>query len=126
MQTVFLYYIAGLSICVLLGILLSLVVFRDLPAVVSDLIPKGTGRFIWRAIRISFILTALVGGISAKFYGCQYKYADLINSPSALSFKVGGQIEAALRYLLVFLLLTLGILTAAAAKRTMHARKGKG
>jgi hypothetical protein len=126
MQTVLLYYVIGLVICVLLGFLLSLVVFRDLSAVVSGLIPKATGPFIRRVIKISFILTALIGGISAKFYSCQYKYADLIGNPTALSFKVGGQIEAALRYLLVFLLLTLGILVAAAATKTIQARRGKG
>ena len=123
MQTVFLFYCIGLLICVLFGVFLSLVLFRDLRLIVSNLIPKTTGSFTSRFIKISFIFTALIGGISAKFYGCQYEYDELINNPTALSLKVGGQIEAALRYLLVFLLLALGIFVVTTALRTIRDKK---
>ncbi len=123
MQTVLVVYCFGLGICALLGVVLSLVVLRDLNAIATKLAPPRMGAFLSRTIKIAFILTALIGGISAKFYSCDYRYADLINNPPALTLKVAGQIEAASRYLLIFLLLLLGIVAVTTTLRIWVGKK---
>ncbi len=97
MQTILVVYALGLVICILVGVLLSLVVFRDLDTVLSGPAPRSAGAPIARIVKLSFILAALVGGISAHFYSCQYRYAELIGNPTALTLKVFGQVEGALR-----------------------------
>jgi hypothetical protein len=123
MQGVLVAYCFGLGICALLGIVLSLVVLHDLDSIAQKLAPPRMGTFLSRTVKIAFILTALIGGISAKFYGCDYSYKDLINNPPALTLKVAGQIEAASRYLLVFLLLLLGIVAVTTTLRIWVGKK---
>lgn len=117
MQTILLVYGLGLVICVLLGAGLSAVLFRDLDTVVSAGIPRSSARPVSRIIKLSLILAALVGGISAKFYSCQYRYDELIANPSALTMKVFGQVEGALRWSLVFLLILAVVFLALAVVR---------
>ncbi len=104
--------------------LLSLVVFRDLDTVLTGPAPRSAAVPISRVIKLSLILAALVGGISAKFYSCDYRYADLIGSPAALTMKVFGQIEGAFRWLLVFLLILAVIILVAGTTRTGTKKKG--
>ncbi|MBN2225249.1 MAG: hypothetical protein JW765_11270 [Deltaproteobacteria bacterium] len=113
MQTILVVYGTGLVICILVGVVLSAVVFRDLNTVVSSAASRSSAVRLSRIIKFSFVLAALVGGISAKFYGCQYRYADLVDNPAALTMKVFGQIEGTLRWLLVFLLILAGIILTA-------------
>jgi hypothetical protein len=123
MQTILVVYVLGLVICILVGVLLSLVVFRDLDTVLSGPAPRSAAVPLSRIIKISFMLAALVGGISAKFYSCDYRYADLIGNPTAMTMKVFGQIEGALRWLLVFLLILAAVIVAA---RTARSRTERG
>jgi len=118
MQTILIVYGLGLVICILVGVVLSAVVFRDLNTVISTSTSRTSAGPLSRIIKFSFILAALVGGISAKFYSCQYRYNDLIGNPAALTMKVFGQLEGTLRWLLVFLLILAGIITAAVAIRS--------
>lgn len=115
MQTILVVYGLGLVICILAGVALSAVLFRDLDAVLSTGIPRVRIGPISRIVKLSFILAALVGGISAKFYSCQYRYADLIGNPTGLTMKVFGQIEGALRWLLIFLLILAALVLAVSA-----------
>jgi hypothetical protein len=125
MQTILVVYGLGLVICVLVAVALSAVLFRDLDAVLSAGMPRTSAAPISRIVKLSFILAALVGGISAKFYSCQYRYADLIGNPTGLTMKVLGQVEGALRWLLVFLLiLAVVILAAALARARTNGRSG--
>jgi hypothetical protein len=124
MQTILIVYALGLVVCVLVGVLLSLVVFRDLDTVLTGPAPRSAATPIARVIKLSLILAALVGGISAKFYSCDYRYADLIDNPAALTMKVFGQIEGAFRWLLVFLLILAVIILVAGTVRTRTKRKG--
>lgn len=118
MQTILIVYGLGLVICVLVGVALSAAVFRDLNTVISTSTSRPSAGPLSRIIKFTFILAALVGGISAKFYSCQYRYDDLIGNPAALTMKVFGQLEGTLRWLLVFLLILAGIITAAVAIRS--------
>jgi len=117
MQTILIVYGRGLVICVLLGVVLSAVLFRDFDTVLSAGLSRTSSVPISRIIKLSFILAALVGGISAKFYSCQYRYADLIDNPVGLTMKVFGQMEGALRFMLVFLLVLAVLITAVGARR---------
>jgi hypothetical protein len=123
MQTILVVYGAGLLLCVLVGVALSAVVFRDLDAVLSADTPRHAAAPLSRIIKLSFILAALVGGISAKFYGCQYRYENLVDNPPALTMKVFSQLEGAFHWLLVFLLVLAGLILFAAAARSAS-RKG--
>jgi hypothetical protein len=124
MQTILVVYIIGLALCVLVGVVLSLVIFRDLGAALSGPAPRSAAAPLKRIIKLSFILAALAGGISAKFYSCQYRYADLIGNPTALTMKVFGQLEGAFRWLLVFLLVLAFVILAAWAARSKAERDG--
>jgi hypothetical protein len=126
MQTILVVYGLGLLICILVGVLLSIFLFRDLDTVLSTPASRSTAVPIARIIKLSFILAALVGGISAKFYSCQYRYADLIGNPTGLTMKVLGQVEGAFRWLLVFLLvLAAVILTAHTARSRGQKRRAE-
>jgi hypothetical protein len=118
MQTILVVYGLGLVICILVGVALSAVLFRNLDAVLADGTPRSSTAPISRIVKLSFILAALFGGISAKFYSCDYRYGDLIGNPAGLAMKVFGQVEGALRWLLVFLLLLAVVILVAAAART--------
>jgi hypothetical protein len=126
MQTILVVYGLGLVICILAGVALSVVLFRDLDTVVSAGMPRSLAVPISRIIKLSFILAALVGGISAKFYSCQYKYADLVGNPVGLTMKVFGQMEGALRWLLVFLLILAAVILAAAVARDRASKRPSG
>ncbi len=115
MQTILIVYCLGLVFCVAVGVVLSLVVFRDVETIVSPPAPRQAALPLARIIKLSFILAALAGGISARFYGCKYVYADIVDNPTALTLKVFGQVEGTLRWLLVFLLIFAGVVTVAAA-----------
>jgi hypothetical protein len=117
MQTILVVYGLGLLICILVGVLLSIFLFRDLDTVLSTPASRPTAVPIARIIKLSFILAALVGGISAKFYSCQYRYADLIGNPTGLTMKVFGQVEGAFRWLLIFLLVLAAVILAAHTTR---------
>ena len=117
MQTILIVYGLGLVICVLLGVVLSAVLFRDFDTVLSAGVSRTSAAPISRIIKLSFILAALVGGISAKFYSCQYRYAELIDNPVGLTMKVFGQMEGALRFMLVFLLVLAVLIAAVGARR---------
>ena len=125
MQTILVVYGFGLVTCILVGVALSAVLFRNLDAVLSDATPRTLTAPISRIIKLSFILAALVGGISAKFYSCDYRYDDLVGSPAGLAMKVFGQVEGAFRWLLVFLLILAAlILSAAVARNRTSGRTG--
>ncbi len=126
MQTILVVYGLGLLICILVGVLLSAVLFRDLDTVVSTPVSRPSAVSISRIIKLSFILAALVGGISAKFYSCQYRYADLIGNPTGLTMKVFGQMEGALRWLLVFLLILAAVILTAYTARSKGQKRRAG
>lgn len=114
MQTILVVYCLGLVFCIAVGVVLSLVVFRNLETVISPPVSRAAALPFSRIIKLSFILAALVGGISAKFYGCTYRYADIVDNPTALTLKVFGQVEGTLRWLLIFLLILAAVVTTAA------------
>lgn len=105
MNTILIYYIFGLAAAIVIGIILTLIIFRGVKDVLpTTSIPISPKRFS-TLIKIAAILMVLVGGISQKFYGCEYKYESLIDNPTALAFKVMGQIEGALHYLMVYIII---------------------
>ncbi len=126
MQTILVVYGLGLLICILAGVLLSAFLFRDLDTVLSAPASRSTALPISRIIKLSFILAALVGGISAKFYSCQYRYGDLIGNPTGLTMKVFGQIEGAFRWLLVFLLILAAVILTAHTARSRGQKRRAG
>jgi len=109
METVLVFYIIGIFLCTSLGVFLMILILRDLKAVLSRVISTEKAGFVTSTIKFLFIITALVGGLSFKFYSCDYRYDGLIDNPVALSLKVAGQLEGAMRYLLIFLLIFLSL-----------------
>lgn len=109
METILIFYISGVILCAFLGVFLSFVILRDLKAIISKFLPTEKSSFITSLIKFLFIAVALVGGLSAKFYSCEYRYDELIDNPVALTLKVAGQLEGAMRYLLIYLLIFLSI-----------------
>lgn len=109
METVLTYYFLGIILCTLLGVFLSLFIFRGLKKIVSHIVPHPTTKFLSSFIRFTFIGTAIVGCLSVKFYGCQYRYDELIDNPVSLTFKVASQLEGTMHYLLIYLVIFLSI-----------------
>ncbi len=109
METILIFYITGIFLCAFLGVFLSLLILRDLKAIISKVTSTEKARFLTSVIKSLFIAAAVVGGLSAKFYGCEYRYDELIDNPAALTLKVAGQLEGAMRYLLIYLLIFLSI-----------------
>ena len=109
METVLFFYITGIFICAFLGVFLSLLILRDLNGIIAKLLSTEKRNFLTSLIKFLFITAAVVGGLSAKFYSCEYRYDDLIDNPAALTLKIAGQLEGAIRYLLIYLLIFLSI-----------------
>lgn len=113
MDTILTYYIFGLAAVVVIGVVLTLIIFRGVKDILPETsLPISPRRFS-TLVKIAAILVVLVGGISHKFYGCEYKYENLIDNPTALNFNVMGQIEGALRYLMVYIIIVFTLCLAA-------------
>jgi hypothetical protein len=104
MDVILIVYLSGLISCAVLGVVVCLFIFRELPTVLEKIIPAQNSAFFASFIKALFIITAFIGGISAKFYSCGYRYETLVDNPTALTYKVAGQVEGATRFLLLFLL----------------------
>ena len=109
METVLFFYITGILLCVFLGVFLSFLILRDLKQIISKVLPTEKVGFVKSLIKFLFIAAAIVGGLSFKFYSCEYRYDGLIDNPIALTLKVAGQLEGAILYLLIYLLIFLSI-----------------
>ena len=118
MNTVLTYYVSGLVAATAVGVILTLLLLRRVEEVLSfTSIPIDPKRLA-TMIKLTAIVVILVGGISRKFYGCNYKYESLVDNPTALNFKVMGQIEGALYYLMIYLIIVFALyLTAYVLKR---------
>ncbi|MBN1572319.1 MAG: hypothetical protein JW984_03890 [Deltaproteobacteria bacterium] len=118
MNTVLTYYVLGLVAATAVGVILTLLLLRNIEEVLSfTSIPVNPKR-LSTLIKLFAIAAVLVGGISRKFYGCNYKYESLVGNPTALNFKVMGQIEGALYYLMIYLIIVFALyLTAYILKR---------
>jgi len=106
---ILIYYISGLILCVVIGLLLSQFVFKDLRDSLTTLLAPLNPRRLSTIIKLAAIFVVLAGGLSAKFYSCGYKYEALIANRPALTFKVMDQIEGGLRYLMIYLIFLLTI-----------------
>ena len=104
-DTILLWYFVGLAAAAAAGIVLSAVAFRDLDTAIFSAVSPRHSLFFSRFIKLSFIATAVIGGLSVKFYSCEHRYDDLLKSHVTLTFKVLEEIEAGLRFLLVYLLI---------------------
>jgi hypothetical protein len=109
METILVFYIIGIFLCASLGVFLAILILRDLKVIISRVISAEKAGFVTSTIKFLFIITALVGGLSFKFYSCDYRYDELIDNPAALTLKVAGQLEGAMHYLLIFLLIFLSL-----------------
>ncbi len=109
---ILIYYISGLIFCIAIGALMSKFIFKDLKdSLTTILAPLSnlSSRRLSTMIKLAAIFLVLAGGLSAKFYSCNYKYETLISNRHALTFKVMDQIEGGLRYLMIYLILILTI-----------------
>ncbi len=118
MNTVLIYYVSGLIAATAVGVILTLLVLRNVEDVLSSVSIPVNPKRLATMIKLTAIAAVLVGGISRKFYGCNYRYESLVNNPTALNFKVMGQIEGALYYLMIYLIIVFALyLTAYILKR---------
>jgi len=102
-------YCAGIAACILLGALIVHKTLGDGAYLASIGIPPRHIARIRMLIKILGTICAAVGCLSAKFYGCGYKYDNLLGDPVAITWKVLGQFEGTFRYLLIFLLILLSL-----------------
>ena len=107
METILIFYIIGIFLSASLGVFLAILILRDLKAIISRVISAEKAGFVTSTIKLLFIITAFVGGLSFKLFSCAYRYDELLDNPALLSLKVAGQLEGAMRYLLIFLLIFL-------------------
>ncbi len=106
---ILIYYISGLILCIIIGVLLSRFVFKDLKDSLTAIFAPPSPRRLSTMIKLAAIFTVLAGGLSAKYYSCNYKYETLISNRPALTFKVMDQIEAGIQYLMIYLIFLLAI-----------------
>jgi hypothetical protein len=120
MQPILIYYLAGLSIALLIGAICYYTVGHAATPLLRALFGAEAGRMWGRLFRISLVTMALVGALTTKFYGCRgpTDYAAVANSHELMLERTTGQVAASLESCLQFLLLTaaLGAIAFAAGR----------
>ena len=106
---ILIYYISGLILCIVIGAIMSKFIFKDLKDSLTTILAPHSPRRLSTMIKLTAIFVVLAGGLSAKFYSCEYKYETLIANRPALTFKVIDQIEGGLKYLMIYLIFLLTI-----------------
>jgi hypothetical protein len=118
MNTILIYYVSGFVAATAVGVVLTILLLRRVEDVLSALSIPVDPKRLSTMVKLAAIAVILVGGISSKFYGCNYNYDSLVGNPVALNFKVMGQIEGALYYLMIYLVIVFALyLTAYVLKR---------
>ncbi len=108
MQPILIYYLAGLSIALLIGAICYYAVGHAATPMLRDLFGAAAGRMWGRLFRISLVTIALVGALTAKFYGCRgpTDYSTVAQSHELMLERTTSQVAASLESCLQYLLLT--------------------
>ena len=107
MQPILIYYLAGLTIALGVGITCYLMVGHSVTPLLRMLFGEQAGTMWGRLFRISVVTVALVGGLTETFYGCggPTDYADIAASHhrmlSHTSRQVSGAMHDAALYLII-------------------------
>jgi hypothetical protein len=121
-------YCSGLLITLALGLWVSRTLAARLRAYLEKIIPHEALRTgTWRTVRTAAVITALVGGMSTTYYGCNGGYSEIQKSRLALFEKMAEQISSGMNASVDFLLLLLVIslvLLAVRVRKTESAMKG--
>jgi hypothetical protein len=107
MPTILIYYMVGLSLALVVGIICYYVVGLPATPFLSSLFGKRGGPMWGRLFRLSLVSIAVVGGLSTKFYGCSgpTDYAAVARNHQTMlaltSEQVSGSLSYSVNYLLV-------------------------
>jgi hypothetical protein len=76
-------------------------------ALLSKLVPPPLKLLVWRLIKWGLLIAVLVGGMTAKYYGCFGGYQEVQKSEFVLFEKLSGQLSSSFTFLTAFFLLLL-------------------
>jgi len=106
MQPILIYYLAGLSIAMAIGMTCYYVIGHGATPLLRMLFGPQAAAMWGRLFRISLVTIALVGALTTKFYGCHgpTDYDAVAKSHDLMlertTSQVAGSLESCIRYLL--------------------------
>lgn len=106
-QRILSVYFLGLFISLLVGIGAWISIRSRLKDFLQWLAPLPLKTLAWNLIKVSLLVTVLVGGMTSKYYGCLGEYQEIEKSNLALFEKFTGQLTSSLSAVVTFLLLLL-------------------
>src|SRR5512146_1425122 len=106
MPTILIYYTAGLTLALVVGIVCYYVAGLPATPFLSALFGERAGPMWGRLFRLSLVSIALVGGLSTKFYGCSgpTDYRAVARNHQTMLALTSEQVSGSLNYSVNYLL----------------------
>ncbi len=100
MPPILIYFSAGLTLALVVGIVCYYVAGLSATPLLSSLFGERAGAMWGRLFRISLVCVAIVGGLSTKFYGCSgpTDYAAASRSHHTMLALTSEQVAGSLSY----------------------------
>lgn len=111
MQPILIYFAAGLTISLVIGIACYYAVGHAAAPLLKAIFGERGGAMWGRLFRMSVVTIAVVGGLSSKFYGCggPTDYDEIANNHAILLARTSDQVSSSLAYSLHYLLIAAAI-----------------
>jgi hypothetical protein len=111
MPPILLYFAAGLTVALVVGIVCYYAAGLAATPLLSSLFGERGGAMWGRLFRISLVCVALVGGLSTKFYGCSgpTDYAVAAKSHHTMLALTSEQVAGSLSYSMQYLALAAAV-----------------
>jgi hypothetical protein len=124
MQPILIYFAAGLTISLVIGVACYYTVGHAAAPLLKAIFGDRGGAMWGRLFRMSVVTIAIVGGLSSKFYGCggPTDYADIADNHAILFSRTSDQVAGSLSYSLHYLLIAAAIGAIAFAVRGRSAK----
>ena len=120
MPTFLWYYIGGLSLALIVGMVFYYVIGGHAAPLFESLFGKKAGYLWGRSFRLMLVASALLGGLAVQWYGCSYTdYHSVAEDQRVMAEKMTEQVSGAMEYATGFLVIAavLGALMYAALGR---------
>ena len=106
MPTFLWFYIAGLTLALLVGISFYYVIGGHAAPLFESLFGKKAGYLWGRSFRLMLVASALLGGLSVQWYGCSYSDYDYVaENRRVMVEKMTEQLSGAMDYATWFLVI---------------------
>ncbi len=121
MPTFLWFYIAGLTLALIVGMVFYYVIGGHAAPLFESLFGKEAGYLWGRSFRLMLVVSALMGGLAVQWYGCSYTdYGSVAQNERLMVEKMTEQVSGAMEYSTGFLIIAavLGALMYAVLGRT--------